>query len=501
MKAAEGAVDNEPDIKTDNGSEDDGIYKPRLDPRIQRIIDHLWGPTGSIILHILIVILLINLVLVPERLQQAEIEVTVVDPEESKLEEFEKQLEEMKDIDIEIDAPDVDMQVDQPPEMDTPTTQPQDDLSALDIMADAQSPLVLKGLYGSRTAAGRKAALSKHAAKLGPQTEEAVIRALEWLKNSQLQDGAWSGKSSSSNKPAMTGLALLCFLAHGETQRSERYGATVDRAIRYLLGVQKPDGSFDNNSYANGIASYALSEAYALTRIPGIRSSMESGVAHIMKGMQDTGGFTYGYAQNGRRDTSVAGWQAQAMKAAFIAGADVPGLKEAMELCAKGIKLNYVPESGRFRYAPEPGKTASGTPLAVTAIGTLCLQLLGHANSVEVEGGLTSMDGYKVNYADPEGTKRPLYSWYYMAQTFFHKGGAMWNRWNNGFAPEMLRAQQPDGSWTGTGEEEGNGPVYGTTFAALTMMVYYRYLPTYQPIATEIRPTEKTKDDVVVEVI
>jgi hypothetical protein len=88
-----------------------------------------------------------------------------------------------------------------------------------------------------------------------------------------------------------------------------------------------------------------------------------------------------------------------------------------------------------------------------------------------------------------------------MAQTFFHKGGAMWNRWNNGFAPEMLRAQQPDGSWIGAGEEEGNGPVYGTTFAALTMMVYYRYLPTYQPIATEIRPTEKSKDDVVVEVI
>jgi hypothetical protein len=32
-------------------------------------------------------------------------------------------------------------------------------------------------------------------------------------------------------------------------------------------------------------------------------------------------------------------------------------------------------------------------------------------------------------------------------------------------------------------------------------MVYYRFLPTYQPIQTEAKPTEKSADDVVVEVI
>lgn len=496
---------DEPVVKPDEtAAPAEEAKKPRFDPRVQRIIDHLWGPTGSAILHVILIIFMINFVIQPAKIEKAEIEVTVIEPEESKLEEFKKELEQLKDVEIDIKPPEAEMVSEQPPEMNEPTAQPAEDLAALDITSDAQSPLIMKGLFAGRSSGGRSSALGKYNRRYGGETEAAVIKALEWLKNHQLQDGSWSGIGSSKNAPAMTGLALLCFLAHGETPAtSERYGPTVDRAIKFLVSKQKDDGSFDSNSYANGIAVYAVAEAYALTRIPSLRTSMESGAARIVRGMQDTGGFTYGYEKNGRRDTSVAGWQAQAMKAAYIAGADVPGLKEAMDRTVNGFKINYVPETGKFRYAPQPGKDEGSNPsLACTGIGILCLQLLGHQEDKEVEGGLKSMENYQISYANPEGTGRPLYAWYYMAQAMFHKGKGMWERWNNSFAREMVKAQNADGSWVSGGKEEAeNGPVYGTTFSALSLMVYYRFLPTYQPIQTDAKPTEKAADDVVVEVI
>lgn len=492
-------------IKSGEVASADEPPRRRLDPRIQLIIDHLWGPTGSVILHILIIIFLVNLVIQPQRIERAEIEVQVIEPEESKLEEFKKELEQLQDIEVDIKPPEAEMVAEQPPEMDQPTSNtPQDELAALDIASDVQSALIMKGLIASRTAAGRMSALSKYNRRFAGETEAAVIKALEWLKNNQLQDGSWLNEGGTRNAVAMTGLGLLCFLAHGETPAtSERYGPTVDRAIKYLISKQREDGSFDGNSYANGIAVYAISEAYAMTRIPSLRTAMEKGIERIIRGMQDTGGFTYNYEKNGRRDTSVAGWQAQAMKAAYIAGADVPGLAEALQRCANGFKMNYIPEQGRFRYAPQPGKAeGSGPTLACTGIGVLSLQLLGHASSPEVEGALKTLEQHVPNYKNPEGTSRPLYSWYYITQAMFHKGRGTWERWNNVFARELVQSQNDDGSWVSAGKEETDyGKVYGTTFSALSLMVYYRMLPTYQPIAVEEKPTEKSKDDVMVEVI
>ena len=479
----------------------------RLDPRLQMILDHVWGPTGSVILHILIVIFLINLVLIPEKIEKADIEVQVIEPEQSKLEEFKKELEQIKEVEVDIKPPEAQVVAEPTPEVNTEVagTQSPDQLAALDIASDAQSPLIMKGLFAGRTAQGRMSALSKYNRRYATATEAAVIKALEWLKNHQNEDGSWIGNGGAKNAVAMTGLGLLCFLAHGETPAtSERYGPTVDRAIKFLLSKQKDDGAFDGNSYANGIAVYAISEAYALTRIPALRTAMEKGIQRIMNGMQDTGAFTYNYEKNGRRDTSVAGWQAQAMKAAYIAGADVPGLADAMVKVAEGFKMNYIPEQKKFRYAPQPGKAEGSNPtLACTGIGTLCLQLLGHASSPEVQGALETLEaGELPNYQQPAGTDRPLYAWYYITQAMFHKGKGAWERWNNTFAREMVQAQNEDGSWVSAGDKEKEyGPVYGTTFGALSLMVYYRLLPTYQPIAAEEKPTEKSKDDVVVEVI
>jgi len=213
--------------------------------------------------------------------------------------------------------------------------------------------------------------------------------------------------------------------------------------------------------------------------------------AVIVKGQRPDGGYDYRFALNGgERDrcTSVAGWMAQAMKAAYLAGIEVDGLSEAMKKAADGFKLQYL-KDGNFLYSSKSGEArASMTPIA-----TLCLQLLGHARSSEARSGLSAMSSWSPDWANPDlsgGKLETLYIWYYATQAFFHEGGAQWQRWNDRYAPMIVKNQNEDGSWTWDKDRSSAyGPVYATTLNALSLMVYYRYLPTYQ--------TPEILDDVV----
>jgi hypothetical protein len=468
-------------------------------------LEHLLGPTGSIILHVFIVILLVKYVVFDTAHKAPEVEVLIMEPDAADLEEFEKELELLEDLPIVEDTitpPEVAMDMEQPPEVDQFAQDEADvDYAALDIMNDMQSPLVMKGLFKGRSASGRKAMLRTYAGKWGEYTENAVVKALDWLKKHQNADGSWG-----PNKTAMTGLGLLTFLAHGETTSSEKYGETVEKSIKYLVSRQDEKGRFcktDNQPgpYAHGMAAYAISEAYGLTRIPALKPVMEKSIQVIIDGQQAAGGWNYKYDKGPRRDTSVAGWQVQALKAAYLAGAENRGIKEAMDKAVRDLKSCHNAESGRFGYT-DSGWGTDG----VNGIGVLCMQLLGHGNDKETRQALMALKGSPCDWAKPASWA--MYGWYYITQAKFHHGGSTWAAWNSKFARTLTKNQNDDGSWTAPGaaarvehgKETNYGPVYATTFAALTLQVYYRFLPTYKPIAVE--PVDETDaDDVVIEII
>ena len=74
-----------------------------------------------------------------------------------------------------------------------------------------------------------------------PQCEEAVVKSLRWLKKQQNKDGSWGG-APHNYKCAMTGMALLSYLAHCETPLSEEFGETVLKGISFLVdqGMKNP---------------------------------------------------------------------------------------------------------------------------------------------------------------------------------------------------------------------------------------------------------------------
>jgi hypothetical protein len=478
----------------------------------RRILEHMLGPFGSIIFHVIIVIAALKFLGMVGEQKDAAIQIQIMEPDSIDLEEFEKELEEMEQLQEMTDMvnPDQNFDMETPPDVSTDVSPSEDismDLADLNVISDAQSPLVMKGLYEGRSASGRSRGLSG-AGRWAKDVESSVNKALEWLKNNQQADGSWK-----ENRPGMTGLAILTFLANGETPSSEKYGATVEKGIKYLVSMQEKNGGgrFSGwtpggeggqpDSYSHGIATYAISEAYGLTRIPSLKPVMEAAIDVIIKGQQPGGSWDYGFRKTARRDASVAGWQVQALKAAQMAGASNPGLRDAIKLAVEELKKSQHAETGMFPYSSlDRGK------LSITGVSVLCLQIAGQGKDASVRRGLQALKEADIDWQNPMDW--PMYSWYYITQAKFHAGGGDWDAWNQKFAREIIRSQNEDGSWTSAGvnlkddshgKETNHGPVYATTLAALTLQVYYRFLPSYKPI--EVEEEQKPSGDVVIEII
>ncbi len=472
----------------------------------------------SPVLAVIVPILMLGLItlfanLAPEPTRS--VKVKVVEPEP---------LEDLEDIEEpvfdEIEPPDP-VDVDFVTDTTLPPTEvaaPPQDVSVqpaeFDSVAMVKSPIIMKGIYGSRNPGSRGAALSRFG---GTGTEAAVMRALRWMKKNQNNDGSW-GKG---NKPALASLILLAYLAHGETPSSEEFGSTVEKAIRYIVDAQETGGKMkghfrgrDGHDYTQPICAYALSEAYGLTKVPKLKDAAIAALIPIVKGQNAVGGFNYNLKgpTDTRNDLSYIAWCVQALKAGKMAGlySYVPNFDACWKKSVAGVKKNYKAQDGYggFNYsAPGVG--------GLTGAGTLCLQFLGHANDRETRSALAFLNQAKFSWnkdeIDSKHQKDPVYYWYYLTQAKFQEGGAGWKQWNAAFQQPLMRAQdikskaqsgyvdhrgQPQeiGSWMpvpGTKMHGDDGtPLLSTIFCTLMLEVYYRYLPTFMPV-----PADDSIDD------
>lgn len=465
----------------------------------RQLILHMIGPIISLLLHILVLATMSQVFTGQTRVSRPPIEVSiqemeVVEIEKPMLEEIEILEEEIQEEAPEFEVPDAPAPTTESTEIDTSTIaddMPGDtaDFSDLDFAetetAEAYTPLTFSGLMSNRTSSGRKKAMREYRAAAG--TEDAVMKALRWLQSVQQPNGSWQSTS------AHTGLALLCFLAHGETPLSTEFGQTVQSAMQWLANdmmsvdtnARSPHDMSGRRAYSHGIATYALAEAYGLTQIPFLRSATERGLERIIRGQQPGGGFDYRYAQGDRWDLSVGGWQVQAIKAGIAGGINLPGIHEAAERSADWIQ-NTTYANNKFGYS------APGTGGNMTGVGVVCLQLLGH-NGSEVSGGLDTIATSRLasyekfltdEYEFDRQGHRYIYGWYYDTQAMFNHGGKHWRAWNRIFNRVLTESQHSDGYWE-TKEEKSHyghglgGTILITTWACLQLEVYYRYLPTF----------------------
>jgi len=119
---------------------------------VQRLVDRYGGPAVSIALHAIVIIVLVNVVVFQALETGREVEVQVLEADESP--ELEQELQKLDEL-----PPDENLLVADEPEA-LPDAMPDDfsvdsmDLAGLAVSA-ADSPLVMKGLFAGRTDAAR----------------------------------------------------------------------------------------------------------------------------------------------------------------------------------------------------------------------------------------------------------------------------------------------------------------------------------------------------------
>lgn len=321
-----------------------------------------------------------------------------------------------------------------------------------------------------------------------PACEEAVTKALRWMKSQQKPDGSWGS-------PWATGLALLAYMGHCETPVSEEFGESSMKGIVYLVNVgMKNNGRMASNytagtwSYEHAIATYALGEATTFCKelkieIPSLMEVTEKAGQFIIDNQHKTGGWAYNYAtEGGHADTSVAGWQIQALKACSHTDIKFKGLAACITKGLSYFNKCQNPEGGYGYTGPEAGHAGYFT---LTGVGMLCNQMWGKGDSADVKKAAkyvlenTRFD-YNTEYCD-------LYGHYYESQAMMQRGGEEWKQYNGLFRDQLLNNQNADGSWKvpgggkpprAAGPQFLNDAFYRTSLCTLMLEVYYRFLNT-----------------------
>ncbi len=538
-----------------------GLGRPRNSPEYKEAIVELQRQTApllAILLPILVVATLFVVTAVSgSGKRELKVEIVQADQQDDALEEIETPQEtepppEMDNIEITVDAPSMN-----PTEMASeaapaPTAEPQSvKVASVDAMLSIKSPVTMKSVMGTSRGAGVRGTYTRGGASYGDAaTEAAVMKALRWLKATQAPDGSWGtkpefGLKKGMDKAAGAGFAILTYLAHGETPASKEFGPTVQKALDYLINsvyvvkdkngklAKDPNGNtpYIRMSGAGGseygflIGTYALCEAYGMTKNPNAREAAEKTLGRIISGQTATGGWNYNMARvtkDGPDDISFGGWAMQAIKAGKMAGIHLPGMEECIKKAVNCLKKrNYSEKAGFVYRATTNHKGGTG---GLAGVGCLAMQLLGYAKEKEVANALNVMRDWqpsldKVYSYAPGKPENAQYYCYYAAQCKYQAGMCkdatpanftLWKKWNAEMKALYTKAvitvtdksgqpvtvkdpagkDRPIGRWEN--KDHYNYDVMGTCLAALQLMVYYRYLPTTQLKATEVEADVET---------
>ncbi len=348
-------------------------------------------------------------------------------------------------------------------------------------------------------------------------TEAAVEAAIGWLIQHQYPDGSWStiqkthpacgGQCSCDSierlQPkavAATGLALLTLLGAGYTHRDGPYQPEIYKALQFLLDTMKvgrPEprdtrspGQFVSNAsrhmiYEQGIATFALCEAYQMTNDPWLEPGAQRAI-NFVRAAQNYDG-SWGYYPVTPGDLSIVGWQMMALRSATAAGLEVPSTQIRR---VNGFLLTQSGDGGStFGY-----RSRQSVP-EMTGIGGLIKLMLGYSRTdPSIIKGLQSVYYRAPGVQDDGPETTDVYHNYYATNFLFYSQSDLFPLWNERLKQHYLSTQSTTGheagSWFATdvglsqfsGESDRGlnmigGRLYTTAMAAMTLEVYYRFLP------------------------
>lgn len=323
-------------------------------------------------------------------------------------------------------------------------------------------------------------------------TEAAVMHILWWLKATQNPDGSWGNRKKIAN----TSLAVLTYLSHGEGPGSwspyhNEFETVVSSGIEYIVSRIVFDESNTPDFYGTDtdllMASYAIIEAYGMTRQPALREVSLYFLERIISSQSSTGG----WGTSERDKLQYAGWAIQALKTAQYAGLNIKGLDECISKAVECLKTRHFSEGVFCDIAGDiHGQTT------YTSVGCFALQILGHGKDAEVAEVLEY-----IRDSEPaiESVFSPIVN-YYITQSKFYAGMRddasksdleAWKKWNLAMKKKYAIAIYDSGmsaeafvddsnhqhriGWLEHNSLDEKNRYIDTCLTALQLMVYYRY--------------------------
>lgn len=347
---------------------------------------------------------------------------------------------------------------------------------------------------------GRSGATKSRLLKEGggnAESERAVALGLAWLARQQKEDGGWQfDAGDKDDRAGATGLALLPFLAAGEThKKAQKYQKAVTAGVAFLkkqcATAGPKQGQFEGATTMTGqaLATLALCEAYGLTKDPELRPYAQAALNHIQRAQTTDGGWSD--KPDGKSDLTVVGWQVQAL----FSGKTTRELVIDDRVVKKAIKfLDSVATGARKSAYGTLDATDAKPGTTLTAIGLLCRYHIdgwGPSHPGLIDG----LAGFVKN--PPSATNHDPLHLYYTTWLLAGYEGEDWKNWNEGpkgtdgtrkggvrdlLCDSHIRKDAATlGSWAANGDFGKRYGRLGTTaLNVLTLEVYYRYLPLYK---------------------
>ena len=331
------------------------------------------------------------------------------------------------------------------------------------------------------------------------ESEQAVEAALAWLAAHQRDNGSWSfnleldpcngacrhskklGTESPTPSTGATGLALLAFLGAGHTHHHDGpYQETVRRGIYFLREIAGEAGAGldwqQGSMYGHGIAVLAMSEALAMT------SREQAGDADLHRLVSRGASFTcnaqhengsWGYVPGSPGDMTVSAWQVLSLIAAKKNRVDIH--TNALSSAKSFVLSTCKDRDFWFGYKGPPGEETT------TAIGLALMLYLGQsAEYTPFYNALTDL-------ADRGPKLSNVYHDYYATLALHHSRHHAWDEWNSKLRNHLIRTQEKKGHEAGSWHFDDpwgdiGGRLYTTAMCAMTLEVYYRYMPLYEKV-------------------
>ena len=296
-----------------------------------------------------------------------------------------------------------------------------------------------------------------------PQVDQMYLKGLRFLASTQTKNGNWPDRNGS--EPAVVGLCVMAFLAHGEDPNHGPYAGNIRGGIQFIRENQSDSNGYIGSSmYNHGFATLALAEAYGVLRDEKVARALKNAVELILSAQERNNRGAWRYTPDSQdADTTVTGAQMVALYAARNAGIPVP--EEALKKGHAFLKRCRGSDGG-YGYT----SAGSGKP-TLTAIGSLCLALAKEKDSKGYKASLNYLSR-RLNYRD---RFYPYYFEYYMSQALFHANEEVWEEWNAKNIRYLSTLQTREGAWPGN-----KGPAFSTAGALLSLALNYRFLPIYE---------------------